>query len=152
MNTNELIDTFLQPYNEAVRYLKSFELSGNKGVGKFQIFNNFYSTFITARHFTAVELQICLNQLLYVYYAHIGIFNFLKNDGMFQGVMEFQNSKTFITEQFVKYKNPIDVSKEIIGEVEMVCSKKIKSTYFLKCRFHFNYVCMGNVKTIVKEI
>ncbi|MFW6224631.1 MAG: FcoT family thioesterase [Bacteroidota bacterium] len=151
MKTKELIETFLQPYDNEVRYLQSFKLSGNKGIGVFRIQHNFYSTFVATRHFTAVELQLCLNQLLYVYFAQKGIFDFLKHEGVFREVLKFQNSKTFITEQFVRYKKAIDVSKEIIGEVELIRSKKIRETYFLDCQFNFNKMCLGNVKSIVKE-
>ena len=148
---NAIIDTFLNPYKKEARFLQSFELMKNKGISTFKVNSDFYFTPQSSHHFTAVELQICLNQLLYVYFAHLGLYG---ND--WNAVMDFDfvnkiTENDFIIEQKTHFKKEIDTSKNIRGEIEVMHTKKIGKTKFMECNFQFEDACFGSVLVAHKD-
>jgi hypothetical protein len=144
---NEIIETFLSPYKKESRLLKSFELVGNKGIATFMANSDFYCiTQEPVHHFTAVELQVCLNQLIYVYLAHLGIYGENFNISTKEDFIKTLNSNNFITEQITHFKKEIDSSQIIHGEIEMLKSKKIGKMKFMECQFQFGKQCFGSVK------
>jgi hypothetical protein len=149
---NEIIETFLSPYKEESRFLKSFELLDNKGVATFRVNSDFYCiTKTPVHHFTAIELQVCLNQLLYIYFAHLGLFdNYLDlpRDNTF---IKTLNENNFITEQITHFKKDIDSSQIIHGEIKVIKTKKIDHINFMECQFKFGEGCFGTVKVVHKE-
>ncbi len=143
---NNLLTLFLSPYKKETQFLQSFEIIKNKGYGTFKTTSNFYcSENKPVEHFSAVELQICLNQLLYLYFAHLNLFDksTFSNKETF---VEQLNKNNFITEQTMHFKKPIDVSSSFQGVIEVLKSKKIKNTVFMECLYTFEMNCYGTVK------
>lgn len=149
---NKILDLFLSAYKKETQFLDSFELVGNKGTATFITNSKFYSlTKLPVDHFTAVELQICLNQLLFIYFAHLGLFDKEIIPTISNNFIDSLAKNNFITEQITHFKKDINPSEIIRGEIEVLRSKKIGNVTFMDCRFQFGEGCFGTVKVAHKE-
>jgi len=149
---SKIIEALLSPYNENSRFLKSFELLGEKGLASFETNSNFYCiSQQPVHHFTAVELQVCLNQLLYTYFARLGLLNYDKNASLNPDFINALNANNFIIEQNTHFKKAINASQPIKGEIEITKSKKIGDSSYIECSFLFGDGCFGTVKSILKN-
>jgi hypothetical protein len=146
-----IIDTFLKPYKKVTQFLQSFELIKNKGISTFKVDCGFYFTPQSSHHFTAVELQVCLNQLLYVYFAHLGLYGDNWDCTKDTGFVNMLTKNDYIIEQKTSFKKEIDTSKLIHAEIEVIHTKKIDATKFMECRFQFEDACFGSVLVAHKE-
>ena len=151
MKTNNILDIFLKPYKKDCQFLQSFKLVDNKGVGMFKTNSDFYSVFEKGNHFTAVELQVCLNQLLYTYFGYIGLFDYVENIDDENKLLNIQKENTFITEQSVHFKKEIQISDEIVGEIQITKAKKIGNLTLMECNYKFGDGCFGMVKVALKD-
>ncbi len=150
MDSNKTIDTILQPYKPEVHFIKSYELiDDNKMKGIFLIKSNFYSA-STLNHVSVVELEICLNQLLYAYAYEKGHLGGTQKNGFPVDLIIMQNEKTFIVKQTVKCREIINASKEIICEIEYIKGVKRNNSTFHFYKYNFeNYKIFGQVTSAI---
>jgi hypothetical protein len=148
MNTQKIIASFLSPYNKQSQFLKDFRLIGEKGIGIFEPNSDFYCiNHQPVHHFTAVELQICLNQLLYTYFGHLGLFKQIDDN---EEYIKHLNANNFIIEQSTHFKKVIDVSHPIQGEINICYKRVVGNSLYIECKFSFEGSCYGKVKSILK--
>jgi hypothetical protein len=151
MKKEKIIESFLMPYKKNVQFLQSFQLVGQKGIGKFKINSQFYSVFNEGNHFTAAELQISLNQLLYIYFAYMGLFDYVEQENIEHELLSIQKENSFITEETIHFRKAIEAEKEIMGEIEIVRSKRVGDVSFFECDYNFEKNCFGVVKIVLKD-
>jgi hypothetical protein len=133
----------LSLYNQDCRFLVDFKTIEGKGVGFFNIKSDFYcNTDRQVYYFTAVELQICLNQLMYEYFAHLGYITTTN---------ESEYVYNLITAQEFSFKQLISTEKIIVGEISITTIKHIKNARFICCSFNFEESCHGTVKVILRN-
>jgi hypothetical protein len=150
MKKNEINDCFLKAYNEKSRFLNSFELIEKTGVGIFSVNSDFYCPIDEpADYFTAVELQVCLNQLLYAYFSHLGLFDYVIEEK--EKFIEAVENNCFITEQNIRFKKELRILKNIEGKIEIKKAKKIHDISFMECEFEFKDACSGLIKVVLKD-
>lgn len=138
-----IIDNFLRYYKPEARFIKSFELKENKGFALFNINCGFYcDPSQNLQYLSAVEFQLCLNQLMFVYFATLGL---IPVD------QEFDSRNYLITAQNMQFKKFSNTSIPINGEICIVDSKRIKNKTFLICSFKLGEGCSGSVTAILKS-
>ncbi len=103
--------------------MNSISLEKLVGKGSFQINSNFYCTKDQPIHyFSATEMQLCINQLLYVYFTSLGLIPFFNDYLNSTRFIESFDERYYIIEQTCKFKEKISVSKVI--QAEIIISKK----------------------------
>ena len=100
-------------------------------IGKFQIKTNFYST-TTLKYLTGIELQICLNQLIFAFI--LSTQKEVSND-----MNNLQINNSYIVRIDTKFKQRIKSSKDLIGKIELLntAERKKAKTKFFKFKFSF---------------
>lgn len=151
MHTQKIIDAYLRPYNEESRFLKSFEYKENIGRASFEIKSDFYChENHPVQYFTAAEMQICINQLLYIVCTHAGLIPFDDNEDLNPAYIHKLASGKYITEQKCSFKAALKTDRIIEGEMQLVNHKKIGDTIVADCSFNFENKCLGTVRVVIK--
>lgn len=152
-NTLKIIEAFCLPYKEETRFLKKFKLDENNiGIAIFEIKSDFYChKNHPVEYFTSAEMQIAINQLLYIYCAHMDFISFDEKCELNKTQVEKLAKGKYITEQSYIFKKAIKVSEPIEGTIELINSRKIGNTIFVDCFFKFGEFCSGKVKAVIKK-
>lgn len=151
-NTAKIIEAFTLPYNKNARFIKNFNLDENNiGVALFETNSEFYCHGNhPVEYFTAAEMQICLNQLLYIYCTHMNFIPFDDTQTLNKEQVEKLAKGKFITEQSYKFKKAIKTLNPIEGTMQLIHSRKIGKTIVVDCKFSFGAFCTGNVKVAIQ--
>jgi len=128
----------ISPYIVECRYLKEAELEYPEARGRFEIPAPFYCP--RTRHFNAVELFICYNQLAYVMFAEAGRQGLVKEFGgvlNVEGFKEHQKFYSFIAKiSGVKFREVVDPA-EFNGRIRVDRGVRRDNTVFLQTDFGF---------------
>ncbi len=152
MNTEQVIKLFVESYNKETQFLKDFKLEKEKGTGSFVINSDFYMQSNTPLHYlSAVEMIICLNQMLYVHLAHIGLISIDENREPNLDYMHELIYNKYIISQSYKFQKKIDVTNGTTGSIEVISSKKIKEQRLVICKYSFDNKCFGEVKIMLRD-
>ncbi len=152
MNTKQIIKLFVESYNKETQFLKSFTQEGEKGIGTFIINSDFYMKADTPLHYlSAVEMIICLNQLLYVYLAHTGLIQVDENREPDLNYMHELIYNKYIISQTYRFRKKIDITNGTTGSIEVISSKKIKEQRMVICKYNFDDKCFGEVKIMLRD-
>lgn len=148
--SQELIGKVLEHYRPNLRMLKFAELEYPSMRGKFVIGQTFYYT-PSLKHATDVEIQLCLNQLVYVGVAQAmeqGLVQELKGLDFY----ELQKENMLITESRKRFKKPIRTDIEISGEIAIRRWKQVGNLFLADTDFQFeNRSCSGSLElTLIK--
>lgn len=152
MDVDKIINTILKPYKPTVHFLKSFELIGNEGMrGKFQTKSDFYSVELL-NHLSAIELQICLNQLIFAFAAKTGLLFDSETNEIPIDLSDIQKNNSYIRSITTNFKSEIDASKAFFGEIKLINKKEVGNK--LLCQFSYSFSnndCFGFVNTVLIE-
>lgn len=153
MTSKEIITAFLSVYKEEARFLYSFHLEKLVGKGSFKINSNFYCTKDQPIHyFSATEMQLCINQLLYVYFTSLGLIPFHNDYLNSTRFIESFDERYYIIEQTCKFKEKISVSELIQAEIMISKKKLLGANLYIECIFNFEQKCFGSVKCLLKTV
>lgn len=151
MNTEKIIAAHLAPYKDECRFLKTFICEDKIGKATFEINSDFYCHDNHPVHyFSAAEMQICVNQMLYIYCVHIGVIPFDEDANLDKEYIQSLAAQKFITEQSCNFKSALKTSQPILAEMEEVFSRKIGNRLLIECKFKFEESCFGKVKVLIQ--
>lgn len=153
-NIEGYIHNLLNVYTPETRFLQNFRLEDSIGHADFKVNSEFYSSNEEMSHLTAVQMQICINQLLFVYISALG-----KYDKFFSGqhsdmayINEFQNNNTFITCQAYYFHKRIDTSGLISAKMWLKKEKMIGNLLIMDVEFDFSHrSSSGDVRIAIKN-
>ena len=154
MEKEQIIQYILQTYNEKSRFLQSFHLEEEKkGFALFKISSEFYCPKDQpAEYLTAVELQVCLNQLLYAYFSQLGLFDFiLRKENCYESLIKSIINDCYVVGQNFKFKKKIAVKELLHANILIKKAKKIRDTSFMLCQFNFENFCYGEITVVLKS-
>jgi len=153
MTSKEIITAFLSVYKKEAQFLTSFHLEKLVGKGSFKINSNFYCTKDQPiYYFSAIEMQLCINQLMYVYFTSLGLIPFKKDYLTSTRFIESFDDRYYIIEQTCKFKEKINISDIIHAEIMISNKKLLGSNLYIECVFNFEQKCVGSVKCILKTV
>jgi len=139
------INEVLSIYKPEQRILLSADLQYPIIYGNFKIGPTYYIV-NPLKHATDIEIQLCLNQLVYVGVAEIrGLGLVLNLNGL--NFKELQDENMFILKSNKKFRKHIRTDIEIRGELEFKNQKKYKNIIFTEAHFNFeNKSCIGGLE------
>lgn len=143
--SKQVIDRVLQPYLANARVLKSAGIDFPMIHGRFLIGPTFYYS-PKIEHATDIEIQLCLNQLVYAGVAEIiGQKTIPELDGI--NFYELQKEGMLIIESRKRFRRQIKTNKEISGEIKLGNWKKVRSLFLSNADFKFeNRSCFGELE------
>jgi hypothetical protein len=142
----------LAAYSRKWRFLEEFELHDDHASASFIIHNVPYSDAGAVNHPTAVELQSCLNQMLYCYFLSNGVFEQFSGISRYQGesLFRWQADHTFVIEESFRFKRRISVQERIPAILRQLKSRTIGNTHMACLKFEFGRdACFGMVKIAI---
>ncbi len=152
-NLNGYIINLLNVYTPETRFLKKFSLSDKTGYAEFNVRSAFYSSIEELGHLTAVQMQICINQLLFVFISALGKYDklFAEHGYDMDYINKFQNNNTFNTRQSYNFHKRIDTSQVITAKMTLVKEKLIRDLLIMDIEFEFNdHKLTGCVRIAIK--
>ena len=132
----ENLDKVLEIYTPECRYLKEVSLNYPVAQGVFKLGNTFYSP-KNVEHMTAIEVQLCLNQLCFSAFGSWlpeGKFN---KSLSFNQYLDLMKENMFIIESNIRFRKPICTNGEIKGQIEITNIKKHGGLYI--CNFYLSF-------------
>lgn len=146
--TEQVREKVLAAYNPKQRILLGGKIEYPNARGLSKIGHCFY-TVEDFNHATDIEIQLCLNQLLYsaVYQAILD-----KSHVYFEGkdFAKLQKEGMVIVESRKRFKRPISTDREIYGQIDMTDLRKRRNVIFANVDFEFeNRSCIGNLELAV---
>jgi len=150
----DVIEKALEGYKQEAKYLVGASVEYPKAEGIFRLGKTCYADENTnIDHFTAVESQICLNQLCYSafgYWIKTGELEALPVT--FDEFMEMRKGSMFVTEAHTKFKRVISTGRNIQGRFKIEKSKKFGELYIAHLTFDFeDRSAYGKLEVAVKS-
>lgn len=141
---NEIIDEVLRPYLPSQRVLLGAEVEHGVARGQFKIGESgYYSGRL--KHATDIEIQLCLNQLSYVFVAE-AIRQKVIPEITDLDFNKFREESMLILESRKRFRRPIDVEKEINGEIKLEDWRNFGRLLVGRMNFDFEKrSCVGNL-------
>jgi len=139
------IDEVLEIYKPEQRILVSAGLDYPSAKGIFRVGPTSY-VITPFKHATDIEIQLCLNQLVYVSVSEIMRLNLVPElEGLY--FKELQEEGMVITQSQKRFRKPIRTDKEITGELTYRNSKKYNSIVLARADFQFeDRNCLGSLE------
>jgi len=146
--SSELIEKVLRPYKPECRFLKSASLDYPRISGVFLIGQTYYHT-PTLKHATDIEIQLCLNQLLYA-----GVAEMMEKQSIpeLEGLSfgELREENMLIVKSEKRFKKPIKTDREIFGEIGVDKWRSYGRLLVAQTNFQFeNRSCFGNLELVI---
>jgi len=150
----DVIKRALEGYNHEAKYLVRASTEYPKAEGIFRLQKTCYADENTnIDHFTAIESQICLNQLCYSAFG-----NWIKTGELealpvtFDEFMEMRKGSMFVTDAYTKFKRAISTGRDIQGRFQIEKSKKFGELYIAHLIFDFeDRSVYGELEVAVKS-
>lgn len=152
-NLEVYITNLLNVYTPETRFLKKFTVTDRAGFAEFFVQSAFYSSIEELGHLTAVQMQICINQMLFVFISALGKYDKLFGEYGYDMdyINKFQNNNTFITRQSYNFHKRIDTSQEINAKMSLKKEKLIRDLLIMDIEFEFsNHSLTGDVRIAIK--
>lgn len=145
--TEEVKGKVLAVYKPQQRVLCEATVDYPSANGKFRIGPCFYAL-EDFHHATDIEIQLCLNQLLYAtVYQAIRDKSHPYLDKDFE---KLQKEGMLIAESRKRFRRPIHTDKEIYGAINIVNLRKRKNVVFANVDFEFeNRSCVGELELAI---
>lgn len=142
----------LSIYVPSARYVEGFEIRNEVGYALLYAQEACYCRAPGLQHLTAVQLQICLNQMLYCYFALAGTLDTFEDYVKLSAVdlAQWQAAKTYLIEQQFRFHRSIDVSKSFCATLKLERFRKTSKICVAKVAFDFaDGACLGEAKAAV---
>lgn len=142
----------LAAYSHQWRFLEEFNLHDDHALATFLIQNAPYSDAGAVHHLTAIELQTCLNPMLYCHFLSTGVFEQFSGISRYQGesLFRWQADHTFVIEESFEFKRRIIVQDRIPAILRERKSRTMGNTHMAYLDFEFGRgACFGMVKIAI---
>ena len=104
----------LELYKPECRYLIRADTEHPKANGIFRLGNTYYTS-RKLTHITAIEAQLCLNQLCYAAFGEWLPQGRFDQTISFEKFLELMKENMFIVESNIRFRKPIPASEEVNG-------------------------------------
>jgi hypothetical protein len=146
-----IIENVLRPYKPECRFLKSASSDYPRFSGVFLILPTYYHS-PPLKHATDIEIQLCLNKILYACVAEM-----MENGSIpelighsFEGLRE-ENMLIVKSEKI--FKKQIRTGANIFGEIGIDKLKRCGQLLAVQTNFQFeNKSCFGNLETAIIKL
>lgn len=139
----------LECYIPEARYLTRFKMVDGIGHARLRVQSPHYCKCPGLEHLTMAELQLCINQMVYCYFAATGALATFDDYTLYSvsQLAEWQARKTFIIEQGLRFHRPIPVTGSFSGTLQMRKFRRTPGIYVADVDFDFaRGACVGSLR------
>lgn len=126
--SQQRIDEILKFFNPDCRYLQKASCEYPKAQGLFRIGPTFY-TATPVDHATALEIQLCFNQLSYAAFGEWMHDGRMGDTIPFEQFLNLMKENMYVVDAHLRFRKMIQKNEVLTGNIEVIHAKKRKDLY-----------------------
>ena len=124
----ERIEKMLCFFDEEFRYLQTVNVEYPRAEGVFKIGKTAY-TKEDVKHVTALEIQLCFNQLCYAAFGEWMTEGKTGYTMQFENFLELMKENMFVLDAHLRFRKLIPKEETLTGKIEVAHTRKINELY-----------------------